>query len=159
VNTWNSALGGTGGDNWSYDPATKKYLAGQDGTREIKLYPFSTAAGNFGTIDIGSADNSTADLERQIRYGPNKADLDAMGGQFALGSDGTLTVTGDTGVSAGMKDAIAAIRGQPRIIPLYRPPVVGSGNDAEYAIVGFAGVVVLDVNMTGPLASKQITIQ
>jgi len=171
INAWNRIASGQGDDNWFYDPATGQVRAGRDNIKEGKMYPLSNNGasgnrsstalppGNFGTIDIGAANNSTADIERQIRYGPNRADFERMGGGFFLGADGTLIVTGDTGISAGFKDALQSIIGQPRVLPLYRPPVTGTGNNARFTIVGFAGVIVTDVKLTGALSSKQVTIQ
>lgn len=161
VNKWRGIFDGTNPDavdQWTYNPVTRAYAKGTDGIKEVNLYPAKgNAPGNFGTVDIGPANNSTADLSRQILYGPNKADLDAIGGACALGPNGYINLNGDTGISAGVKDDLAAIRGQPRIIPLFEPPVTGNGNNATYKIVGFAGVVVLDVQLTG--GNKYVTIQ
>ncbi len=65
--------------------------------------------------------------------------------------------TGDTGISAGMKDAVESIIGVPRIIPLFQAPVTGTGNTAQFTIVGFAGITILDVKLTG--GDKEIVIQ
>ncbi len=160
VDTWNSLMAGTGPDNWSYDPKTKIPVPGSDGIRETNLYPLGGgSAGNFGTVDIGNPNNAVGDIERQIREGPNQSDFAQIGGELKLGPDGTLPLQGDTGLSAGFKNALLAVRGEPRIVPLYRPPVVNSGNRAVYTIVGFAGVVITDVKLTGAMADKYITVQ
>ena len=44
-------------------------------------------------------------------------------------------------MSTSVKTSFEAIRGQPRIIPLYDTRV-GSGDNAVYHIVGYAGVVI-----------------
>ncbi len=156
IDTWNSSFT-SGPDNWSYDPQTQQYARGGDGIRELNLYPTKgNAPGNFGTVDLGAANNSTADISRQIRNGLNDADLNAMGGKVALGPDGKLTLQGDTGVSAGFKDDLLAIRGQPRIIPLYNK-VTGQGNNTYYTVVAFAGVIITDVQLTS--GNKYVTIQ
>ncbi|HEX4589222.1 MAG TPA: pilus assembly protein TadG-related protein [Gemmataceae bacterium] len=148
---------GNGPDDWSYNPTTQAYTNGSDGIHEVKLYPTKgTTPGNFGTVDLGLANNSTSDISRQILYGPNQTDMDAMGGSIALGANGTLVVQGDTGISAGFKDELAAIRGQPRIIPLYTT-VVGQGNNTYYTVVGWAGVIITDVQLT--TGDKYVTIQ
>jgi hypothetical protein len=48
-----------------------------DGIYEISLFPdrLKDCPGNFGTVDIGSPNNSTSDLSRQILYGPNAWDF------------------------------------------------------------------------------------
>lgn len=162
VNVWmDQIVNRNGADEWQYDPNTKAYSPGSDGIPEVKLFPNKgIAPGNFGTIDIGSPGNGTSELARQILYGPNKSDLAYYpGGEFKLGLAGVLITGGDTGISAGVKDELASIRGQPRIIPLYQPPVVGSGNNAKYTLVGFAGVIITEVVLTGAQSKKHITIQ
>jgi len=159
VSIWDAAIAGTGGtDAWKYNPDTKAITPGSDNVREVKLFPTKgTAPGNFGTVDIGSANNSTSDIERQILYGPNKADFAVLGGKIELNGTGTLVLEGDTGISAGFKDELTAIKGQPRIIPLYRAPVTGNGNNSRFTIVRWVGCVILDVQLTG--GNKQVIIQ
>jgi len=99
-----------------------------------------------------------ADVARQIVEGVNAADLEHIGGKPELGPDGTLELNGDTGISAGMKDELASIRGQPQIIPLF-DSVTSPGNNAMYTIVGFAGVRVMDVKLTGKMSGERVIIQ
>jgi hypothetical protein len=107
--------------------------------------------GNFGSLDIGSATNGTGDLDRQIRYGPTLSDFHHGDFRDRVAQDGALYVpfnaTGDTGLSTSVKTAFEAIIGQPRIIPLY-DTVSGTGDNASYHIVGYAGVVVTKVDFT-----------
>lgn len=157
VEVWKDIIEGIGPDEWTINPATGKPEPGMDGIKEAKLYGATKlTTANFGTINIGKENNSTSDIVRQILYGPNKSDFDAMGGKFELGPDGTRVVSGDPGLSAGFKDALAEIRGKPRIIPLYRE-VWGVGSNAKYMIVGFAGVTITEVRLTG--RDKAVTIQ
>jgi len=157
--TWNAMLSGNTGDNWRYDLSTKTVVAGSDGVREINLYPQGTGSpGNRGTVDIGSSNNSTADISRQILKGVSPADLAHHGGKLVFDSSGKLYLNGDTGISAGVKDELASIIGKPRIIPIFSS-VSGPGNNAEYTIVQFVGVRVLDVKLTGSMSSKRVIIQ
>ncbi len=57
-----------------------------------------------------------------------------------------------------MKDELAAVIGEPRVIPFFSQ-VTGAGNNAEYAIVQFAGVRITDVKLTGKMSDKHVTIQ
>src|SRR5262249_25800309 len=84
IDTWNQVLAGNGPDLWSRDPNTGAVSSASDGIHECKLFPISNGngssknslpPGNFGTIDIGSPNNSSAVLVRQILYGPNAEDL------------------------------------------------------------------------------------
>lgn len=164
IDAWNNLLSGavTNGDGWSYDEAAGGISAGADGIRELNLFPGGGVGqlppGNFGTVDIGSPNNSTADLSRQIQGGVSEADLAWFGGELKLGPDGTLLLNGDTGLSAGIKDDLTAIIGQPRTIPLFSQ-VSGPGNNAEFTIVGFAGVRIMEVKLTGPMNAKRVIIQ
>jgi len=156
--TWNG-LTTYGTDSWSYDPSTKTVTAGCDGIKEVNLYPQDTGMpGNRGTVDIGSSNNSTADIARQIVNGISQADMAYMGGELRFGTDGILHLNGDTGISAGVKDELASIIGKPRIIPIFSN-VVGPGNNADYSIVKFVGIRILDVKLTGSMSGKHVTIQ
>jgi hypothetical protein len=168
VNVWNQLVAGVGPDDFTRSSGGT-VTAGGDGIPECKLFPLSNGngtgdgslpPGNFGTINIGASNNSTSTLERQILYGPNTSDLAYYpGGVLQLDPiTHTVVMNGDTGVSAAMKDDLAAIIGQPRILPIYSS-VNGNGNNANYTIVAFVGVTILDVTLTGSLSSKHITIQ
>jgi Flp pilus assembly protein TadG len=156
--TWNN-LQSSGTDSWSYNPETKTVTAGCDNVREVNLFPQGTGvAGNRGTVDIGSSNNSTADIARQIVDGISPADLAQLGGTIQFNSSGELHLIGDTGISAGVKDELTSIIGKPRIIPIFRS-VTGPGNNADYTIVKFVGVRVLDVKLTGSMSSKRVIVQ
>ncbi len=160
LSEWNALVNGQGSDDWSWDADDQRaYYGTADGIREISLYPLeNVCSGNFGTVDIGNPNNSTSDLRRQIRYGVTEEDLEYFGGEFALGPDGTLTVNGDTCVSTSVRFDLEEIIGQPRVVPLYSQ-VSGRGNNATYTIVGFAGVRIMGVQLTGPLSKRRVVVQ
>jgi len=164
VDVWNQLLDGTQttGDQYRYEPETVEVRSGSDGIAELNLYPGAgptqLPAGNLGTVDIGSPGNSTADLSRQILEGVSADDLAYHGGELRLGDDGTLTLNGDTGLSASIGSDLEAIIGVPRIIPLF-DGVPGVGNTAMFHIVGFAGIRIMDVRLTGAMDSKYVIIQ
>ncbi len=165
VTSWQNLLAGiaTSGDNYAYDPETGTVSPGSDGIEELNIYPGSAAAGqlppgNFGTVDIGPSNNSTADLSDQIVNGVSEDDLAVFGGELRFGPDGTLTLNGDTGLSAGIKDDLTAIIGQPRAIPLFTT-VAGPGNNANFTIVGWAGMRILYVKLTGSMSGKKVIVQ
>ena len=157
--TWQGMLDGGGTDQYRYSASTGQVSSAGDGIREVNLYPQGTGSpGNRGTVDIGGSNNSTADLARQIVHGISSGDLIALGKPLSLGIDGTMTLNGDTGISAGVKDEIASIIGQTRIIPIFST-VTGNGNNANYRIVRWAGVRILYVKLTGSMSSKQLIVQ
>src|SRR4051794_38189266 len=157
--TWNAMLAGGGDDSYSYSHGSSSVGTGGDGVREVNLFPQGTGSpGNRGTVDIGSSNNSTADIARQITSGINASDMAHMGGSITFGADGTLHLNGDTGISAGVKDELTSIVGKTRFIPIFRS-VVGPGNNADYTIVKWVGVRVLAVKLTGSASSKYVMVQ
>ena len=158
LDTWNAWMAGAADDDWTYnDDGT--ITPGADGELEVNLFPQGTGSpGNRGTVDIGGSNNSTNDIARQIVYGVSPEDLAYHGGTLEFGIDGTLTLNGDTGISAGVKDELASIKGQPRIIPIFSS-VSGNGNNADYTIVKWFGIRIVDVKLTGPMNKKHVTIQ
>jgi len=164
VTAWNNLINRVSPvrDDYTYNQTTKTVSAGGDGIPELNLYPGSGGTqlppGNFGTVDIGASNNSSADIERQIRYGVSASDLAYFGGELKLGDDGTILLNGDTGLSAGFKDALEAIKGQPRTIPLFSS-VSGPGNNSMFTVVGFAGIRIMYVKLTGSMSSKAVIIQ
>lgn len=163
LNSWTKLLDGTktSGDNFTYNPDTGNVTPGADGIPELNIYPGAGAdqlpPGNFGTVDIGNPNNSTADITRQILHGVNESDLAWFGGELKL-SEGSIELNGDTGLSAAIKDDLEAIKGQARSIPLFTA-VAGPGNNAYFTVVAFGGVRVMDVKLTGPMKNKRVLIQ
>lgn len=153
----------TVGDNYSYDSETGMVTPGPDGILELNLFPGAGAdqlpPGNFGTVNIGTSNNSTAIVTRQILHGITENDLAFHGGELTLGTDeAPLILGGNTGISAAVKAPFEQIKGQTRIIPLFSS-VQGPGNNAEFTIVGFAGIRIMNVKLTGAMNNKAIVIQ
>jgi Flp pilus assembly protein TadG len=159
IDTWNALLAGNATDQWTWNPATQTITAGADGVKEVNLFPQGTGSpGNRGTVDIGSSNNSTSDLARQIVYGISPSDLAHHGGKLEFDENGELELTGDTGISAGVKDELDSIKGKPRLIPIFSE-VNGPGNNAQYTIVHWAGIRIMDVKLTGAMSQKRVIIQ
>ena len=157
--TWLALLNGTGTDSYKFISSNSSVTSGSDGIKEVNLYPQGTGSpGNRGTVDIGGANNSTCDLSRQIVYGISSQDLIDLGKPLILGDNGTMTLNGDTGISAGVKDELASIIGQTRIIPIFST-VTGNGNNANYTIVRWVGIRVMAVKLTGSMSSKYLIVQ
>ena len=155
--SWLDTIAGNTTDE--YNGLTSHITNGSDGVFETNLYPKGTGApGNRGTVDIGGNNNSTNDIARQIVYGISAQDLQDLGRPLEFDENGELELNGDTGISAGVKDELASIVGQTRIIPIYTK-VSGNGNNAMYTIVRFEGVRILGVKLTGKPSGKHLTIQ
>ena len=68
---------------------------------EVNLFPQGTGSpGNRGTVDIGSSNNSTADIARQILYGISPADLAYHGGKLEFDASGQAVFSTATPASA-----------------------------------------------------------
>jgi hypothetical protein len=157
--TCDAMLAGNGSDEWTWDRESEQVRFGSDDVPEVRLFPETTGApGNFGTVDIGANNNSTRDLGRQILEGLSSEDLAPHGGSLSLDEHGVLELNGDPGISAGIKDELATILGEPRIIPVYEE-VTGQGNNACFKIVRFVGVRIMEVELTGNTANKRVMIQ
>lgn len=159
VDTWDAMmLGNCSIDDYGYDTTNDSVDNSGDGIFEVNLYPQGTGSpGNRGTVDIGGSNNSTNDIARQITDGISREDILELGKPLAL-SGGEMTLEGDTGISAGVKDELASIIGTKRIIPLFSS-VSGNGNNAEYTIVRWVGVRVLHVKLTGKMSGKKVIVQ
>ena len=67
-------------DDYKYNFDRSLVEKGSDGIREVNLYPQGTGSpGNRGTVDIGGANNRTADIARQIVNGITAQDLADLG--------------------------------------------------------------------------------
>ncbi|MGI9518713.1 MAG: pilus assembly protein TadG-related protein, partial [Pirellulaceae bacterium] len=132
-------------------------VAGQDGVLEMNIYPIASESGNFGTVDIGGLDNSTAELSRQILTGISEEDMvNFQENKFAPQPEAPVVLQGDTGISSGLSLAIEQVLGDCKGIVLYTT-VQNPGNNAEYTIVAIVGVRFLDVNFRG--SQKTLVIQ
>ena len=159
IDTWNDRQAGIGTDDWTWDEELGAVQSGFDGILEVNLYPQGTGSpGNRGTVDIGSNNNSTNDIARQITDGISPSDMEHHNGSLEFDENGEFSLNGDTGISAGVKDELQSIIGEPRIVPLFTE-VNGPGNNAQYTIVAFVGIRILEVKLTGSQSSKRVIIQ
>ena len=162
LQTWDNLIDhGIGDDNFHWNDDTETITRNAtDNVLEVSLYPTSDPVlppGNRGTVDFGPNGNSTSDISRQILYGLNDADISALGGEIDFTAL-PMQLNGDTGLSAGIKDELEAIKGEPRIIPIF-DQVSGPGNNAWYRIVKFVPIRIMHVRLTGRPESKQVVIQ
>jgi Flp pilus assembly protein TadG len=147
----------TGQDDWTWGSLDQTVTFGSDGIKEINIYPQDQgAAGNFGTVKIGTSNNSTSTLGKQIQDGISSSDLALHGGELSLDSQGEMTLEGNPGISAGIKDDLASIVGEPRIIPIFRS-VSGDGNNAAFVIVKFVGIRIMEAELAG--GEKRLIVQ
>ena len=155
--SWKRMISGKGSDEYRWNETAKTISAGSDGILEINLIPdndVSVPEGNRGTLDFGE-DFDEASIARQIRYGLSSRDMRYFDRKISF-ARGPLNLTGETGFSAGLNDALRAALGQPRAIPLFSQ-VTSSGSRAVYRVVRFVGIRIVDVNLSG--ANRRLIIQ
>ena len=147
-------------DKWTWDVENEEVCEGGDGLAELWLYPGDIeSSGNWGTVDIGGQDNSTAVIVRQILEGITPEDLEHHGGSLEFDENGELDLNGDTGLSVGLKDELAQIIGEPRVIPIFSRINGSPGNNLHYTIVRFVGIRIMEVFLTGNPNNKRLVIQ
>ena len=116
----------------------------------------NTIPGNWGTVDIGATNNSTADLRDQINQGLRQSDLDALYADGRISTDEFIDgsepawMQADTGLSSGIKSAVIAAHGTTRLVPIY-DSFGGSfnGNNLEFHIVKWDVVTLVTSNWQG----------
>ncbi len=157
LETWEDVINGRTQD--IFHASGTSVTSGSDGLYECNLFPQGTGSpGNRGTVDISGPNNSTAVLSRQIIHGISREDMIAFGRPLEFDEQGELLLNGNTGISAAVKDELAAIIGQKRIIPIFTS-VSGNGNNAWFTIVRFEGVRILEVKLTGAMNQKRLIVQ
>lgn len=118
------------------------------GDGSLTSWSGASIPGNWGTVDIGSNSNSTADIKDQILNGVRQSDLDSLARSGTIStseyidSQETFEPNGDTGFSAGMKNAIDTEVGNAKLIPIYQS-TSGKGGNLSFKIIGW-GVVKID---------------
>jgi Flp pilus assembly protein TadG len=149
-NNYNLMLAGQTSDQYTYNEPTTgnpngTVSNGPDGIYESLIYPVNTQnAGNWGTVKIGVSNNSTQTLGDQIRNGVTPTQLANVPGGLQVG----IQLSGNPGISAGIKDDLTSIIGKPVTVPLFDQSS-GNGNNTTYTISGFGAVRIVAVNFQG----------
>ncbi len=123
------------GDSDSYGVEDGVVSSSQsDGIPEVTVYPYKynlcipDVRGNVGTVFVSDV-VGTSYVQSQIYSGMNQADLDFVGG-LELADDGSGDLTqwlpGENWMSSSWHTALLNIKGQTRIVPLYRSVIPAS---------------------------------
>ena len=160
LTTYQGMIGGKTADQYAVNPTTGAVTSGADGISESNLYPVGSGPGNWGTVRIGTSNNSTSFLTGQLQNGVSPADLSAFpGGAIQLGpTTGTIALGGNPGLSLGIKNTLLGLVGKTVVIPIYDPNQSGgNGSNYNYTIVAFEPVVVVDAYFYG--ANRGMIVQ
>lgn len=189
--TWYQAIDGSG-DVDNFRVVNGVVSSGADGIPEITLYPYrdsmviSGIKGNVGTLFVcGLSGVSTTAVDNQIRNGISLADVVGAGG-FKLtenrSGEYTRWTPGESWMSSTWHYSLRNIRGQSRILPLFRGavnsrtaptafndssfpmrigemPEVCCGIYQHYELVEFKAVTVVDSQWPSSDYNKRWTVQ
>jgi putative Flp pilus-assembly TadE/G-like protein len=158
-------------DVWNSMQPGPEYARSIYGDGHVENGDGTTIPGNWGTVDIGGEENSTADIGNQVDDGLRQSDLDSLASSTSP-ADGQpripdssemgapLWVNSETGLSSSLQSPLQNIvaSGTSKIIPLF-DVVTGTGDTAEYHIVSWGVVKVTSVDLTAALADKHLKIQ
>ncbi|MHB8901263.1 MAG: pilus assembly protein TadG-related protein [Thermoguttaceae bacterium] len=114
-----------------------------------------TIPGNWGTIDVGSHNNSTDALNQQILNGITQSDVDALysygtiPNNTHIGAFDAMWLDADSGLSIGLKQSIDQVIGQQRLVPIYDSIVDAGGDNMQAHIVNWGVVTVTAAKFTG----------
>jgi Putative Flp pilus-assembly TadE/G-like len=118
--------------------------------------------GNWGTLDIGTGDNSTSDLNDQILNGLRQSDIDSLSSEGRIAGDSYIdsstpvTLEGDPGLSSGLKQSVTLVHNKKKVIPIYDTLSGEGGNNNQYHVVGWGVVTVVDSYWIGQTNRKVI---
>lgn len=110
--------------------------------------------GNWGTLDLGTSSNSTADINFQVLNGLDQSHLDGLYNEGRVPSNRSLDsrqafwANGDTGLSGGMKQSLQEVHGETKLIPIFDDSY-GGGGGLEFHVTGWAVAVVHDTHFHG----------
>lgn len=125
------------------------------GDGRLEDFEGNQVPGNWGTVDIGLTNNSTADLRDQIENGLRQKDIDALydDGRIAndkyIGGREEFWANADPGLSGGIKHALATRVGESGLVPLIDNIAGKGGNNVEYHVVGWGAVELVDYKIAG----------
>lgn len=147
-----------GPDAYSYDAGTDSIVLSSDGITEIKLYPHESNRGNFGLLNIGTANHGTSTLLRQIEEGITPEELEAeIGTRYIdflddFGNPITYTVGGTPGLRVALQTSLETRVGEV-VTVLLHDSVSGGGANRIYEITGIRFARVMVVNLrSNPMA-------
>ncbi len=139
-------------DEWTATSPGQTWTVYGDGT--LLDDSGATVPGNWGTLNLSNASNSTAKINDQVLNGLNQEHLDELHSEGRIPQNTHIDsmepfyANGDPGLSSGMKHSIGAIHGQTRLIPIY-DTLTSHGANVEFHVTGWAVCEVVDSHFQG----------
>jgi hypothetical protein len=150
------------GETWSlynYDPA-------------LDVWPIVDALGlkipgNWGTVDIGPDNNSSADINNQILDGLRQSDLDALFNAGRIPTNEHIDSTypwlssADTGDLAGFQTSLDKSVGRTKLVPIFEDPADANqnGENTEFRVVRWGVVKIVSTSLLGLPLNRHLTVQ
>ena len=137
---------------WNSQALNAKWSIYGDGHMEDALG--NAIPGNWGTLDVGSSNNSASALVDQIENGLRQQDLDYLHSHgtiqdnMHIDSQIAMTLNGDTGFSAGIKDSIRGAHGTNKLMPIF-DTFSGQGGNFDFHIIGWGVIQVVESKWQG----------
>jgi Flp pilus assembly protein TadG len=169
VNYWNSFYA-TG-----LSPDGKPHMAA-DGNPELQVYPYpGNAPGSFGLLDVGPPQNNVPAFRTWIDDGETPNDINYLvnNNLVPVSMSNPKNWKCGPGLKSTLQSNFYSQMGVPNLIPLFEPvsapsgmqalsvgsyqAASSSGQNATYAIVGFAGVTISQADGGG--SSMNISVQ
>jgi Flp pilus assembly protein TadG len=163
VNVWSNFARGNLSSPWVLGSIT----TGPNGLPQLQVYPFGTnTPGSFGLIDVGVPSNNTPAFRNWIDDGSTPNDISYLLNNNLLPV--SMSAPAQWKCGPGLKSTLVSnfqsVIGESNLIPLFYPvspapnspspgpnyvAASGSGQNATYAVVGFAGVTVSSAGGNG----------
>jgi len=158
--TWKAMMANLTTDLYSYNASSNSISNSPDGIYESQLFPVGSSPGNWGTVQIGTSNNSTSVIGAQILSGITSSQM-ATYPNSTIQLDPSLsppsiTFTGNPGISSTLQTALTSIIGKPVVIPIY-DIVTPQGANATYRVVNFQPCRIVAVDFSGK--SKFVIVQ
>ncbi|HEY7330346.1 MAG TPA: pilus assembly protein TadG-related protein [Gemmataceae bacterium] len=133
---------------------------GPNGLAQLQVYPAPTnTPGSFGLIDIGVPSNNTPAFRSWIDDGQTPNDITYLlnNSLLPVSSSNPEPWKVGPGLKSTLVSNFQSIMGVPSLIPLFVPvsplpnyvAASGNGQNATYAVVGFAGVTITQADGNG----------
>lgn len=157
---------GGANDQFTVDYRRGYIFDGGDGVPEIVLRADLAAgpggagkesAGRFASLVLCRAGWGESLRQREVADGLRRSDLVELGGEFALGPDGTLTLPVVEQFDASWCDVLWALRGQVRVWPLGTPASV-MGGQAGWQLTGFGAAVICTTRIDDTVEPAQLVV-
>jgi Flp pilus assembly protein TadG len=141
---------------------------GPNGDPQLQVYPFDTdTPGSFGLLDVGPPQNNAPAFRTWIDYGETPNDISYLlnNGLLPVSPAAPEPWKCGPGLKSTLLTDFQSQIGVPNLIPLFVPAspqpnyvaASGNGQNATYAIVGFAGITISQATGTG--SNMNISIQ